>query len=211
MNPVVITPFASLSRVDEQDICKELFAAGLERLHLRKPEKSRKELAVWLDGLDDASLKKTILHSHYELSHDYRVGGIHLTEEARRRRREVQAIVESARVENQEFSLSASFHDLSELCFCPAEFEYVFMSPIFDSISKPDLRAGFPEAELVRAVKRSRNPVFALGGIDASKIARAAKLGFQGVALLGAIWENEDPVQEFLLVLEECRCLKSTG
>ena len=68
--------------------------------------------------------------------------------------------------------------------------DYLFLSPIFQSISKEGYGNGFPWYELEEARERGFiNPkVFALGGIDASHIRQLKGLGFGGAVVLGALW-----------------------
>lgn len=48
-------------------------------------------------------------------------------------------------------------------------------------------------------------PVYALGGIDAGNAARALALGFDGLAVLGAVWDcGERPVKAFERIQEAC-------
>ena len=85
------------------------------------------------------------------------------------------------------------------------ELDYGFLSPIFDSISKVGYSAaGFEERSLKVALERSQVPVIALGGITVSKVAEASKMGFKGVAVLGAVWLAADPVTAFEELQEEC-------
>ena len=85
------------------------------------------------------------------------------------------------------------------------ELDYGFLSPIFDSISKVGyLAAGFEERSLKLALERSQVPVIALGGITVSKVVVASKMGFGGVAVLGAVWLAADPVSAFEELQEEC-------
>ena len=62
----------------------QLFAAGLPRLHVRKPGWSRAELADYLQAIEPQYRPRLVLHSHYDLAPAYGLGGIHLTETARR-------------------------------------------------------------------------------------------------------------------------------
>jgi thiamine-phosphate pyrophosphorylase len=78
-------------------------------------------------------------------------------------------------------------------------FDYVFLSPVFDSISKPGYfrndELGMMSDEWKALVKTK---VIALGGIDASNIHKTKELGFDGAAVLGAVWgESEMVLQSF--------------
>lgn len=96
--------------------------------------------------------------------------------------------------------VSTSFHALEDLGVCRGELDYVFLSPIYASISKPGhggegTTAAFPDADaLASALAGSRYPVLALGGVTPERFAELADLGFAGAALLGSIWSAEDPL-----------------
>jgi len=83
------------------------------------------------------------------------------------------------------------------------EAEICFLSPIFDSISKTGYKAGFSKQELREGIaawkifqkKENRSQkLFALGGIKTGNLAEIAELGFNGAAVLGAVWRSPNPV-----------------
>ena len=65
-----------------------------------------------------------------------------------------------------------------------------------DLLQVPDTRV----AEIV-AIEGQYSRVaeaIALGGIDAARVAECRELGFDGVAVLGAVWRATSPVMAFL-------------
>lgn len=88
-----------------------------------------------------------------------------------------------------------SCHTLQEVLSNKERISYVFLSPIFDSISKQGYRAAFTDDELRRAHRDGiiDDKVIALGGITPANARKALALGFGGVAVLGDIWQNADP------------------
>ncbi|MCL2207768.1 MAG: thiamine phosphate synthase [Fibromonadales bacterium] len=86
-----------------------------------------------------------------------------------------------------------SFEDLEKISA-----EICFLSPIFDSISKHGYKAKYSKEELKEGIaiwkKTHSQKLFALGGVEAGNIAQLAKLGFDGAAILGAVWHSPDPV-----------------
>ena len=75
--------------------------------------------------------------------------------------------------------------------------DYVTLSPVFASISKPnDRRPTLPLNSLQVASKHGR--VFALGGITPKQVPNLTHTGVYGVAVLGSIFENGDPVDAFV-------------
>jgi thiamine-phosphate pyrophosphorylase len=73
-----------------------------------------------------------------------------------------------------------------------ADFPYVFLSPVCDSISKPGYTGAFTPESLHQAHRQGiiNGRVMALGGMNAATIPFAAACGFGGVAVLGALWDD---------------------
>ena len=63
-----------------------------------------------------------------------------------------------------DFTSSISLHSLDELSEDLHGLEYAFLSPIFDSISKPGHNAAFDSDALRKAVSAAACPIIALGG-----------------------------------------------
>lgn len=64
--------------------------------------------------------------------------------------------------------------------------------------------AGFDPDRLRTALRRFKTPVVALGGITAERVSQASELGFEGVAVLGAVWQAQDPVAAMEQLLAAC-------
>ncbi len=88
-------------------------------------------------------------------------------------------------------------HDLDVMQTLLDHYDRLLVSPVFPSISKPghapDARMNHDRLKAALVLPR-RAEVIALGGIDASRIAACRELGFDGVAVLGAIWQAADPL-----------------
>ena len=100
-------------------------------------------------------------------------------------------------------SISASLYSLAEVSRHRRRYDYVFLSPIFDSTSKADYRSSFKLPEVQQALtawqrRRGYRPqVVALGGITPATVGLARQAGFSGAAVLGGIWQQPDPVAAF--------------
>jgi thiamine-phosphate pyrophosphorylase len=180
MKLIVISPESEESR--EQSVLALLFAAGLTSYHLRKPTWTRDQLAAWLRALPSEFHSRIVLHSHHDLTTEFQVGGVHngptATPFAPLRSHAIHSIVE----------LRGLLDARARLLF----------SPVFASISKPGYGPTFDHEELRSALALPRRAeVIALGGINASRIPTCGDLGFDGVAVLGAIWQAADPVRAF--------------
>jgi thiamine-phosphate pyrophosphorylase len=175
-----------------------LFANGLQRLHVRKPGWSRAELADYVHAIDPQYRPRLVLHAHYDLAPELDLGGIHLTEAARR----APGLARLLRGLGER-SVSASLHSLAEVQQHRRRYNYVTLSPIFNSISKEGYPSGFDltqvQAVLHKLALRPgyRPQVLALGGIAAANVARVREAGFAGAAVLGSIWQSPDPVASF--------------
>ncbi len=161
-----------------------LFEQGLSRLHLRKPEASAQELEELIRKVDPVWHPRMVLHDHHELTRRYALGGIHLNS------RNPQPPEGFSRG-----SVSASCHTLDEVARKRQQCDYLFLSPVFDSISKEGYAAAFRPDDLLEAAAQRRidRQVIALGGVTAQRIPFLADLGFGGAAVLGVIWQDVRP------------------
>jgi thiamine-phosphate pyrophosphorylase len=187
---VVITAPTALP--DEPRLLAELLAAGLERLHLRKPGWPAAQVESLIQALPTQFLPRLVLHGHPNLVRRYRLGGLHLTASQRAAARRRPRLLPGQ-------TLSTSFHSLAEISQHRRPYDYVFLSPIFDSISKEGYTSNFDLAVvqdfLLRLANRPgyRPSVLALGGIDGLHLGLVQQAGFAGAAVLGAVWGSADP------------------
>ncbi|GAA4850060.1 thiamine phosphate synthase [Algivirga pacifica] len=164
----------------------EMFEKGLEILHLRKPGASVEQYKAYLTALPKQYYSSVMLHDAFELMGEFALRGIHYAERNRPKK-----------VHSKPYQQSASFHQLKQLKEEGHALDYVFISPVFDSISKKGYKEGFDKGVLEETIKKSSYRVMALGGIDAHNCQKALALGCSGVVALGSIWEQEAPVQSF--------------
>jgi thiamine-phosphate pyrophosphorylase len=78
--------------------------------------------------------------------------------------------------------------------------------PVFPSLTKADYGPApdFPWNEL-QGILRGRDGrsarVLAIGGVTAARLGRCAEMGFDGAAVMGAVWNEPDPVRAFAGIL----------
>jgi hydroxymethylpyrimidine kinase/thiamin-phosphate pyrophosphorylase len=168
----------------------KLFSQGLDLLHLRKPEASLEAYNQLLIQIPEQWHSRIVLHEHFKLAEEYKLHGIHLN-------RRCSQVPDSFRG-----SISCSCHTLGEVKKQKDSKDYVFLSPIFDSISKVGYHAAFSPTSLKQAAIENiiDEKVIALGGITANNISLVKEWHFGGVAFLGDIWKRmSDPqVDEYL-------------
>lgn len=165
---------------DEAAAVTALFAQGLRRLHLRKSAASREELDAFIVALPAAVRGRIVLHDHFDLQPRWGLGGVHLNG-----RNPLPPTGCSGTV-------SRSCHSLEEVAAWRDRLDYLFLSPIFDSISKQGYRAGFAAEELSRAAREGIIDwrVMALGGVTPDNLAQVRAWGFGGAAVLGDLWQG---------------------
>jgi thiamine-phosphate pyrophosphorylase len=71
--------------------------------------------------------------------------------------------------------------------------DYVTLSPVFATASKPGYGPALGLAGLAETVVRAPGPVIALGGITAANAAACVKAGASGVAVMGEVMRAADP------------------
>lgn len=180
MKLILITPPNYF--VEEDKIITALFEEGLDILHLRKPDTTPIYAERLLTLIPEQYHKRIVVHDHFYLKDEYRLKGIHLNN----RNPDIP--------HNYKGHISCSCHSLEEVKERKRAFDYVFLSPVFDSISKLNYNAIYTDKELKQAHKAGviDKKVIALGGIDTDNIAKVKKIGFGGVAILGALWNKFD-------------------
>lgn len=165
---------------DESRLLTATLDAGADYLHMRKPEHSCSEVEALLQVIPAVYHSRIVLHDCYELSQQYGVGGIHLN--ARN----------SDTPRAPHVRLSRSCHSFDDIGQHKPECEYLFLSPIYDSISKVGYQAAFSHEALMQASEQGiiDNKVIALGGISPDNIDEVMQYGFGGVAIMGCLWQN---------------------
>ncbi|MCT2564435.1 thiamine phosphate synthase [Chryseobacterium herbae] len=184
---LVITPEAPVQ--NETEIINQLFQEGLDWLHIRKPMISREEMKSFLNGIDETFYPQLVLHGFYDLAMEYPISRFHF--------READRLTEGFKSYADEYSISTSVHDIETFNTLGKEWEYAFVSPVFPSISKK----GYGEQSTVMDDLKSRAnhdvKLIALGGINENNISKVFENGADGAALLGGIWESDDPIHSF--------------
>lgn len=178
----------------EAFLINQLFDEGLTVFHLRKPESSSQELVLLLQEINPTHYSKIVLHSHHYLAKSFGINRLHFNEVSRK-----QLIEDALETYNADgVILSTSIHTTDDYNQLSDKFDYAFLSPVFDSISKPNYQA--QTFNLNHIHKKTNTKLIALGGINEATCAKAFEMGFDGIALLGAIWNSEDKITAFKVI-----------
>ena len=197
----------------ETEAVNMLFENGLETLHLRKPYASQQEMEDFINQVNKDFHSRIVLHDYHELIKNeegekgakgrrgegakgvFCLKGIHIKKGRHFDRFDTSTCSAHRKLTDHRLSdrgtVSGSCHSFEEVLearFC----DYVFLSPIFDSISKAGYKQGFTSEQLQDAKERMiiNERVIALGGITADNIYIVRAYGFGGVAVLGSLWGN---------------------
>ncbi|RXM38743.1 thiamine phosphate synthase [Chryseobacterium sp. CH21] len=188
---LVITP--ELIVPNETDTINQMFQEGLDLLHVRKPWISRNEMIEFISKIDESFHSQLVFHTHYDLGKDFTISRFHFREIDRK-----EEVYKSFAKEN---IISTSLHDIKTYNTLDKEWEYAFISPFFPSISKKGYGL---DSTIKEEIKHRNNPdvkLIVLGGIDQNNIHEVFESEADGAALLGAIWESEEPLNVF----KKCR------
>lgn len=71
--------------------------------------------------------------------------------------------------------------------------DYVTLSPIFLTVSKPGYGPALGLDALAQAARLCAGPVVALGGIDEANLAACLRAGARGIAVMGEVMRAADP------------------
>ena len=178
----------------EAAVIRRLLESGFDFIHLRKPctdvacRNECKDVACrvhikirnLLNELSSEERNKIIIHDYHELYEEFSLKGIHINKNVTHLPKGYQGFK------------TRSCHSLEELKLYKDDFDYVFLSPIFDSISKQGYKSAFTEDELRRASEEGiiDEKVVALGGVTYDRISLLKDLGFGGAAMMGGVFIN---------------------
>lgn len=179
-SPILIT----LPRIlkNEAETLAALCGAGVSVIHIRKPEASEPEIEELLKTLQalGADMSRLTIHYNEPLARRYGLGGVHLR---------IEELLAGA---GEGLRRSCSAHGWTEAERAATDADYVFLSPLFDSISKPGYRSAIDPAEAAERLRRRKGRIVALGGIRPANITRVRRIGFDGAAVLGAAWSADE-------------------
>lgn len=169
---------------ESREIGRLLNERRFSRLHIRKPGATAEDMRQLLAEIPAELRSRVSLHDCLELAEEFGVGGVHLS-----RRNTMPPTGWRGLV-------SRSLHSVEDIR--EVNEDYVFLSPIFSSISKPGYKGHFNIEELKDVVNKK---VFALGGITEERLPIVERIGFGGAAMLGAVWHRRIDPEQFKLQL----------
>lgn len=163
--------------VGEARFITVLVECGFWAVHVRKPDASAADCAQLLDAIPKEIRQRVVIHQHFSQAEEFSLMGIHLNRRC------------PLPPEEWTGSVSRSCHSLAEIEQWKEKCNYVFLSPIFDSISKSGYASAFSSETLEEAAQRGLidDKVIALGGVTPTRLSQLRKWRFGGAAMLGCV------------------------
>ncbi len=146
-------------------------------LHIRKPKADTFFYEKLLSQVQSVYYDRIIIHQSESICKKLDLKGVHYPASKR------PAIINS-------YS-GTSCHSIKELEMLDGRYDYLYISPVFPSISKNGYSGDLDFEKLGCFLKNPhKSKVFALGGIDSARLQQLENFGFDGVAVLGAVWSD---------------------
>ncbi|MCD8284977.1 MAG: thiamine phosphate synthase [Prevotellaceae bacterium] len=163
---------------EAERITSLLLEGKADLVHIRKPGSKREDVERLLQAIPSELRPRLTLHDHFGLRDS--VGGLHLNSR------------NASAPEGWQGRLSRSCHSLEEVAQIKAQYDYVSLSPVFDSVSKQGYLSAFTAEQIAKARREGiiDERVFALGGIRFSMLEAVKAMGFGGAMILGDAWRD---------------------
>ncbi len=161
---------------------------GIRWISLREKDldpEARFDLLRRLQRLTTAAGAVLMVHDDVDAARRLGLDGVHLPE---------SGDAAQARVLLPEALIGQSWHgDPGAAMIRDPTLDYLSLSPIFLTESKPGYGPALGPEGLQHAAILTKKPLIGLGGIDADKIAACRRAGAAGVAVMGEIMRAGDP------------------
>jgi len=186
--PLLVISDRHQARWPLEEVAKAVFAGGCRWFSLREkdlpPDKRRALLAALL-AMGRRCGAVVTAHEDVEAVLAVHAGGVHLLS---------GGSPEAARARLPRALVGASAHSADEAAaLLGAGADYVTVSPVFLTASKPGYGPALGVEGLARIVAEVPGPVVALGGITPANAGLCLSAGARGIAVMGEIMRAADP------------------
>jgi thiamine-phosphate pyrophosphorylase len=186
--PLLVISDRSQAQLPLEEVARAAFEGGCRWFSLREKDLSAPEHFLLLRhiGVVGARYKATVtVHSDIVPQTMARARGMHLP-----RGSDFTAMREHM----PDWLLGASAHSAAEAAsLIAAGADYVTISPVFLTASKPGYGPALGLDGLAEVVAAAKGPVIALGGITLENAAACMKAGAAGIAVMGEVMRSADP------------------
>ena len=167
---------------------------AIDFMHIRKIDTDPSYVRELLRLIPSALHCRLTLHSHPEVLHEFKFGGLHLKNGVNFNEGEGK------------MRISRSCHSLEEFLKMEGpECSYSFLSPIFDSISKEGYNSKFSLSDQSLLETVDSHNIIALGGVTPDDFQKLYAAKFAGAALLGYLWSPKTEIAAKIHRIVEAR------
>lgn len=167
-----------------------LMAEGGFMLQLREKDVSSRKLLTWAQTLSEWGNQfgvPVLINDRVDLVMVTGLQGVHL-------RSHSLPIAKARQCLGPHRLIGASVHSVEEARKGEQEgADFVVLGPIFETPSKREYGAPLGLHVLAEAVRVCRLPIFAIGGIDPSRVEPIKQAGAYGVAVISSIFQSSSP------------------
>jgi thiamine-phosphate pyrophosphorylase len=177
---------------NEIALVNELFKEGMELFHLKKPIWDADTQNFFLENISPEFHTKISVHQDQGAIEKFGLKYYHVREKYRTK----------DLTKREDLKYSTSFHSMESLKKEHSKWDYCFLGPVFNSVSKKGYNSTFPSEF---ALDPQLKNVCALGGITILNIKSVFERGFASAAVLGSVWNEENNViKNFKALQKEC-------
>jgi thiamine-phosphate pyrophosphorylase len=186
--PLLVISDRHQARRPLEEVAEAVFAGGCRWFSLREKDLPFEERRALLAALLGAGRRfGAVVTAHEDIEAVMATGadGVHLPSGGR---------PAAARARLSGALIGASAHSADEAAaLLSAGADYVTVSPVFVTASKPGYGPALGLDGLARIVAQAPGPVVALGGITAANAVSCISTGVRGIAIMGEIMRAADP------------------
>lgn len=164
-------------------------------LHIRRPMISSSAFESLIQAIGIEQLDKLVSHQQHDLAAEMGFTRLHFNSQDRKKGLHVKY--------QGTLICSTSTHSIAEFNSLDDSWDYAFLSPFYPSISKQGYGEG---SAILKELPRRTNQnckLIALGGIHKDNLQDALDAGADDVAMLGSIWQAENPVSSLASCLSK--------
>ena len=187
--PLLVISDRKVARRPLAEIADACFAGGCRWLSLREKDLPHDERVALLRALVAVGARhgaRVTVHDDVAAAKAAGAGGVHLPAGG--------SPAAARQVLGAAALIGLSAHDYADIVHAEtAGADYVTLSPIFATASKPGYGPALGVDELADLAAKSLIPVMALGGVDAAAVGSCLAAGAGGVAVMGAVMTAADP------------------
>lgn len=203
MKITVISPTNYIK--NEHEIVLGLFEKGLTTYHIKKPLYSKNTLKEYINKIPKQFHDRIVIHSHHTLVRKFNLLGLHYSDrdlEFNFRnwwRGKLIASKAEKTIKTTSHKKLATLYEKREV-----NCDYVFLLPVFNPITG-HYQSGYYEDGLKAAIKKSKDKIIVMGGVNIDRIEKILELGFYGMGLNSCLWDKENPVEEYCKIIARCK------